>query len=222
MIDLSVYSTYDWHSNFYQIRIITIIALESNSPFHSHNNQKNCIGVTSMLKIIKPFVVFISMIPLLTLAHGPSRQKVVEEIEINASPDKVWEIIADYCSIKVWNPSITACESDSGSQPESIRTITLENGEQVKEKLVKYDPENFKIQYMMIEKNAKAMPIDTHGSTLMIKSSDSGGSVVIWKGAFYRSFPGPNPPPDQTDEAGKKIITDLYKSGLENIKILAE
>lgn len=175
-----------------------------------------------MLKIIKSFIVLISMIPLLTLAHGPSRQKVVEEIEINASPEKVWGIIGEFCSIKDWDPVITACESDNGSQPESIRTITLENGEQVKEKLIKYDPESFKIQYMMVEPNNKAMPINTHGATLMIKSSDSGGSVVTWKGAFYRSFPGPNPPPDQTDEAGKKMITELYKSGLENIKKQAE
>ncbi len=175
-----------------------------------------------MLKTIKIIIVSLSLLPVLVLAHGPSRQKVVEEIEINASPDKVWEIIADYCSIKDWNPAITACESDNGSQPESIRIITLENGEQVKEKLVKYDPDTFKIQYMMIEPNTKAMPINTHGATLMIKPGDSGGSIVTWKGAFYRSFPGPNPPPDQTDEAGKKIITELYKSGLDNIKKQAE
>lgn len=175
-----------------------------------------------MLKIIKFMVTLLSMLPVLVAAHGPSRQKVVEEIEINAEPQKVWEIIADYCSIKDWNPSITACESDNGSQPESIRIITLENGEQVKEKLVKYDPESFKIQYMMVEPNPEAMPVNTHGATISVAPGDNGGSVVTWKGAFYRSFPGPNPPPDQTDEAGKKIITDLYKSGLETIKQKAE
>ena len=28
--------------------------------------------------------------------HGPSRQKVNEKIEINTSPDKVWEIVKNY------------------------------------------------------------------------------------------------------------------------------
>ena len=163
-----------------------------------------------------------TLTPFIVLAHGPSRQKVVEEIEVNAAPDKVWAVIADYCSIKDWNPLITACESDNGSQPESIRIITLENGEQIKEKLIKYDPESYNIQYMMVEPNPNAMPVNTHGATISVKSNDNGGSIVTWKGAFYRSFPGPNPPPDQTDEAGKEIISNLYKSGLETIKSQAE
>ena len=38
-------------------------------------------------------------------AHGPSRQKVVQKIELNASPEKVWEIISDFTKFS-WNEDV--------------------------------------------------------------------------------------------------------------------
>ncbi|MCG8377836.1 MAG: SRPBCC family protein, partial [Proteobacteria bacterium] len=65
------------------------------------------------------------------------------------------------------------------------------------------------------------LPIATHGSTMTVTESDS-GSRIQWKGAFYRSFPGQQPPPDQTDAACIEAVTKLYKTGLEGIKAAAE
>jgi hypothetical protein len=175
-----------------------------------------------MLKIINPVLLAILLLPSLVLAHGPSRQKVVKEIEINAPVDKVWAIISDYCSIKDWNPGVTACESDKGNATDSIRTITLESGQQMKEKLVKYKPDATMYQYMLMEPNIDAMPINTHGATLSVKAAGSNKAIVEWKGAFYRSFPGPNPPPELSDETANKVLSDFYTSGLENIKTMAE
>ncbi|MBT4888301.1 MAG: SRPBCC family protein, partial [Rhodospirillales bacterium] len=57
------------------------------------------------------FILFgLFLLPAITSAHGPTRQKVVKEIEINAEPDKVWGIISDFCSIKNWLPPVTECE----------------------------------------------------------------------------------------------------------------
>jgi hypothetical protein len=162
------------------------------------------------------------LIPALCFAHGPSRQKVIKEIEIDASPEKVWSLIADYCAIKEWDPAITDCESDNGTQPDSIRTITLENGEKVKEKLIKHLPDQMKYQYMMIEPNTRALPINTHGSSITVRANDKGGTTVEWKGAFYRAFPGPNPPPELSDEAGHEKVGALYERGLKRLKELAE
>jgi len=175
-----------------------------------------------MLKTITPVLAVILLLPSLVLAHGPSRQKVVQEIEINAPVDKVWAIISDYCAIKDWNPGVTACESNKGNETDSIRTITLENGQQMNEKLVKYKPDSTMYQYMLMEPNVDAMPINTHGATLSVKAAGSSKSVVEWKGAFYRSFPGPNPPPELSDETATRILTEFYTSGLENIKAMAE
>ena len=131
------------------------------------------------MKLIKYIYISLILVPVLCFAHGPSRQKVVKEIEIDASPEKVWSLIADFCAIREWNPVITDCASDNGNQPDSIRTITLENGEQLKEKLIKHLPEQMKYQYMMVEPNTDALPINTHGSSISVSGNDNGGSLFI-------------------------------------------
>ena len=177
-----------------------------------------------MHNLIKTLLISFIVLPALALAHGPARVKVVKEIEINASPAKVWEIISDYCSIKDWHPDISECSADNGSEPESIREITLPNGEKVREKLFKIDADKKFMQYaLQLEQGRiiEGFPVSTLGAKITVSESDS-GSKVEWKGAFYRSFPGPNPPPELSDEACKEAVEKLYISGLENIKKLAE
>lgn len=176
------------------------------------------------MKNLKLIVLSLAIIPALVFAHGPSRQKVVEEIEINADPDKVWNIISDFCSIQDWHPGIKSCTADNGSEIESIRTIELENGEKIKEKLFKMDADGKRVQYaMQLEKGRviPGLPIATHGATMTVSES-AGGAKVQWKGAFYRSFPGQQPPPGQTDQACIEAVTELYKTGLAGIKAAAE
>ncbi|MEX2525031.1 MAG: SRPBCC family protein [Gammaproteobacteria bacterium] len=175
-----------------------------------------------MNRMIQLTMILLLLAPALVTAHGPSRQKVVEEIEISASPDKVWAIVSEFCSIKDWHPMVTACESDKGTAVDSVRVITLENGAAVKEKLARHFPDRRRLQYMMIEPSPEAFPINTHGTGIIVKEGAEGGAVVEWKGAFYRAFPGPNPPPELSDEAGREKITAFYRSGLENLKQLAE
>lgn len=174
-----------------------------------------------MSKFFIPGLIIALLVPALALAHGPSRVRIDQTIEINAPAEKVWSIISDFCSIKDWNPAVTGCKSDNGTQPDSNRVITLENGQQMKEKLVKHDPTAHRYQYMLVEPNVDAFPINTHGATITV-TEDGGKTIVEWKGAFYRAFPGPNPPPELSDEAASKALTDFYLAGLETIKKLAE
>ena len=43
-------------------------------------------------------------------AHGPSRQKVSEKIQINAESSKVWSIVKNFKDFK-WNSEITECSA---------------------------------------------------------------------------------------------------------------
>ncbi len=175
------------------------------------------------MKSIKLAVISLLLLPALALAHGPSRQKVTESIEIDASPDKVWAIVQDFCSIQDWHSGIKTCQSDSGDIG-AIREIELANGEKIKEKLFKRDAEKLRLQYaMQLEKGrvVEGLPIATHGSTITV--SDNGGkSTVEWKGAFYRSFPGQQPPPELSDAACIEAVTKMYKDGLQGLKAMAE
>ncbi len=166
------------------------------------------------------------LIPALVFAHGPARQKAIVEIEVDASPDQVWAVFSDFCSITNWNASmVKSCSATQGSEKGSIRTIEYDTGEKVTEKLYKNEPENKKVLYAMeqLEKGRiiKGLPIATLSTTITVTDND-GKSKVQMKGAFYRAFPGPTPPEDQTDEACIEAVTKLFKTGLEGIKAAAE
>ena len=161
-----------------------------------------------MKRIIKFCLLGAFFAPTLTLAHGPSRVLLVEEIEINATPDKVWSVIGDFCSIKDWHPTVTDCSSDKGNEPDSVRVITLDDGEQITEILARHEPDKFMIQhYMEAGQELKAYPITTHGLTITISDNGEGGSTVKWKGAVYRFYQGPNPPPELSDETATEKLT---------------
>jgi hypothetical protein len=53
-------------------------------------------------------------------------------------------------------------------------------------------------------------------------SSSGSGSLVRWRGAFYRAYLNNDPPPEQSDEAAVKAITGMFKGGLEKLKKVAE
>lgn len=166
------------------------------------------------------FIVLL-LAPSLASAHGPSRQRVDMQIEINASPEQVWAVVQDFCSIKDWHPAVTDCTADGGNEPDSIRTLTMENGEQFTEQLARHQPENFTISYMLKEMNTDALPVSTFGSRLMIESSGN-GSVVSLRGAFYRGHTQNDPPPELSDQAAIEAVTAFYDAALNGIKAKAE
>jgi len=63
--------------------------------------------------------------------------------------------------------------------------------------------------------------VSNYTATLQV-TAEGGKSVVEWRGAFYRAFPGNEPPPDKNDEAAVKAVSGVYQRGLANLKQLAE
>lgn len=160
---------------------------------------------------------------MLCLAHGPSRVLLKEQISINASTDKVWSIISDFCSIKDWHPLVKNYTSNQGNAINSVRTITLENGEEITEILAKHKPEKLMLQhYMQDGQTLKTYSITTHSLTITVTDDSNNGSIIQWKGAFYRTFQGPNPPPELSDVAATEKLTMFYKSGIQSIKKISE
>jgi hypothetical protein len=156
-----------------------------------------------------------AMIPSAALAHGPTRQKTVETIEINAPADKVWAVVGNFQDMS-WHPVITKTEG-TGSEAGATRTLTTKDGGQIHEKLTKYDAAGKTFSYEITEVDPKVLPVSNYSATLSVK--DAGGkSAVEWKGAYYRSWVNNDPPPDQSDEAAVNAITGVYKSGLESLK----
>ena len=72
-------------------------------------------------------------------AHGPTRQKVIETVEIMPA-DKVWAVIANFHDLS-WHPAIEKTEGEGGNDPGAKRTVTITGGGKIFEELLKYDAE---------------------------------------------------------------------------------
>jgi len=152
-------------------------------------------------------------------AHGPTRQKVVEKISIDAPADVVWAKIKNFDALKDWHPAAASSPADKGNTEGSVRTVALKSGGQLIETLEGYDDAKMKYNYRL--KDGSALPVTNYTSTIQV-TPDGEKSTVEWRGAFYRGYPNNDPPPEKNDEAAVKAVTAVYQSGLANLKKLVE
>lgn len=150
-------------------------------------------------------------------AHGPTRQKVRESIEINAPQAKVWAAISNFQDMS-WLPPVARTEGEKGNEIGATRKLTLADGATVEEELYKYEPEMLSYSYRITKVDVKVLPVTNYSSTLTVSPAPDGKAKVEWAGAFYRGFPNNDPPPELNDEAAMKAVSGLYKVGLEGLK----
>lgn len=166
-------------------------------------------------------------------AHGPVRQKVEEEITVNAPAQKVWDIIKNFNDMS-WHPSVKNTTGQGGNDKGATRTITLQNGGTITEELKKYDDADKTISYKITEmstaktithagaeEKVPVLPVDNYAATIQVEDK-GGSSVVSWKAGFYRAYTNNNPPPEMNEEAANTAVKAVFNEGLENIKKLAE
>lgn len=149
-------------------------------------------------------------------AHGPTRQKVNETIEIKAPADKVWARIASFQDMG-WHPAVAKTEGTGGNSDGATRTLTLGNGGVIKEKLLGYNAAGRSLKYEITEVDVKVLPVNNYSSTLSVEG-DGTKATVTWKGAFYRGFMNNDPPADLNDAAAVNAVKGVYKAGLEALK----
>jgi hypothetical protein len=167
---------------------------------------------------VAAFVVMASLAAA-SSAHGPTRQKVVEQITIDAPPATVWARIRNFDALKDWHPAIAESPASKGNEEGSVRSLKLKGGGELTETIEAYD--DAKMRYSYRAKDGGALPVTNYTSTLSVKG-EGNQSIVEWRGAFYRGYPNNDPPPDKNDEAAVRAITGVYQSGLANLKKLVE
>jgi mxaD protein len=166
-------------------------------------------------------------------AHGPVRQKAEEEITINAPAEKVWAIIKDYGDMS-WLPTVQSVTVDKGNEKGSIRVLTLKDGGTITEELKKYDEKKMSYAYKITEmstaktinhagaeEKVPVLPVDNYAASIEVEPKGD-GSVVSWKAGYYRAYMNNNPPAEMNEEAANTAVTAILKTGLFNLKSLAE
>jgi Polyketide cyclase / dehydrase and lipid transport len=151
-------------------------------------------------------------------AHGPTRRKLQQQVEINAEPAKVWAAIGNFQDMS-WLGLVAKTEGDKGNDIGATRRLTLKNGATVDEELYKFDAEKMSYSYRITAVDVKVLPVTNYSSTITVSpGADGKGSVVEWAGAFYRGYPNNDPPPELNDEAAIAAVTGLYRDGLDGLK----
>ena len=158
------------------------------------------------------------------LAHGPTRQKVTQTVDIARTPDQVWAICGNFDSIARWHPMIASSPASKGNEIGSLRTITLkaEGDPHFEEELVKYDAAGHSYQYRIEKVDPKVLPVNNYSSWFELQDGPAGGTTIEWRSAFYRGYMLNDPPPELNDAASSKAVKDVLRAGLDNIKAIAE
>lgn len=157
--------------------------------------------------------------PMVADAHGPSRQKVSETVEIAAPPETVWARIGDFGDMS-WHPAVFSTDAEGGNAVDATRRLTLgsADGGTIDEVLYRYEPDKRSYSYRITAVDVAVLPVNNYSSTIEVKAGADGGSLVEWRGAFYRGFPNNDPPPELSDEAAIEAVTAVYRTGLDALK----
>jgi hypothetical protein len=82
---------------------------------------------------------------------------VVETVEIDASPEKVWEVIRNFQDMG-WHPAVTKTEGSGSNEADATRVLTLDSGGTISEKLTKYDADKKMYKYEITDVDVKVLP----------------------------------------------------------------
>ncbi|MFI3184814.1 MAG: SRPBCC family protein [Methylococcaceae bacterium] len=186
---------------------------------------------------MKKIILFISVVLFfftsIASAHGPVRQKVEEDITINAPAEKVWAIIKDFGDL-TWLPAVKSTTVEGGNKKGAIRVLTLKDGGTITEELKKHDDAAMSYAYKItdmstaktithagVEEKVPVLPVDNYAASIDL--TDNGGSTVVsWKAGYYRAYMNNNPPEEMNEEAANTAVTAILQAGLKNLKALAE
>src|SRR5262245_49895636 len=116
-------------------------------------------------------------------AHGPTRQKVRESIEINVPQAKVWAAIGNFQDMS-WLAPVTKTEGEKGNEIGATRRLTLTGGATVDEELYKYEPDMLSYSYRITTVDVKVLPVTNYSSTLSVSPAPEGKTKLEWAGAF--------------------------------------
>ncbi len=137
-----------------------------------------------------------------------------KKLELKVDPDNVaaetaalWKQFGGWCAIAEWHPLIKSCE-ESKDGDTVYRTLTLEDGGTIKEKLV--DQSDVSYRYEIIE---SPLPVKNYQAQFSIVPDDDDLDEVniVWA-STYDAADG------KDDGDARRTIDGIFKAGIESIE----
>lgn len=169
-------------------------------------------------KGVAALLACVALLPLGAEAHGPSRQKVIKEVVVNAPAADVWAMVSDFCSIAQWNPMVTKCENTGSAKGDTrVLTIDAEGAPQITQEMLVVKEDRMMYKYKIVETENAVMPVTTYSAFVTVTDNGDGTSTVQLKGGFYRAYPNNDPPAELSDEAAVEAVTAFYDAGIKGL-----
>ncbi|MDZ7720512.1 MAG: SRPBCC family protein [Balneolaceae bacterium] len=125
---------------------------------------------------------------------------------IEAPSDDVWKLAGNFGELNRFVEAITGCITN-GSGVGAERTLYLQDGGKVKEKLESLDNDQKKLTYSIVE---SPMPIEDYIGTIQVKELDENHSEFTWSSTFNVA--------DEAANEMKEVLEGLYELGVEGLK----
>jgi len=168
-------------------------------------------------KLLAVFNLGLSLMVTSVWAHGPTPQKIDEQITINADVGEVWDMVKSFDAFAEWHPAV---KSIVMTDPDT-RVVTLKTGGEFTDSLDEVNETKKYIGYRLLEENIKVFPVSFYTINIQVIPEGS-NSKVMWSGRFYRADTGNFPAENLNDESAVKAMKNYAKSGLEALKSVVE
>jgi len=150
-------------------------------------------------------LAMISLGALLLGSASASAITVKKRIEAPGLPPQVWEVVGQFCAIKTWHPAVADCVETKESDV-TFRTLTLQDGGKIKEKLTGADGLSY--TYEIVE---GPLPVKNYKSKLWLELDDEPDrTVILWQSDFDAN--------GASDDDAKEKITSILSDGVKGIK----
>lgn len=133
---------------------------------------------------------------------------VQTHITIDAPAEDVWNTVRDFGAIDQYVEAIENVEAQ-GTGVGMTRTLTLQDGAQIKERLEALDDEAHTLRYTIVE---GPLPVQEYVSTMTVQPTGAQQCEATWNCAFE-----PDGAPADVVEAD---LEGLYRAGLDGLQRL--
>ena len=127
---------------------------------------------------------------------------------VNASAEDVWKVVGDFNALGKFVAAVAKSDLE-GSGVGSERTLTLQDGAQIVERLENFDGDKRTLEYSIL---SGPLPVENYLSKMEVKESGEGMCEACWSSSFD--------PKGVSSEEAQEVIQGIYKMGFDGLKQL--
>ena len=125
---------------------------------------------------------------------------------INAPAEDVWKLVSNFNGLDKFVEAITESSIES-SGVGAVRTLTLQDGGKVKEKLESLDNDRRILTYSIVD---SPMPIQNYKGIIQVREISDTQSLFTWSSTFETD--------EGVEDEMKEAMEELYSLGVEGLK----